>query len=133
MNGKGNSKELSKYSAADYVPYHGITYYRLKQTDFDGKFTYSKTVAVQLNSIANSLQAYGSGAKTLQINYRVGGEENGSLTIHDSRGIQVWSKMVSGSATEMQEEVRMQSAANGMYIISLQIPSGTIVKKVMMF
>jgi hypothetical protein len=133
VNGKGNSKEVNKYSAVDYMPYSGVTYYRLKQTDFDGKFTYSKTVAVQLNTITNSLQAYSVGSKALQLNYRVGGEENGALTIHDSRGVQVWSKLVSGTAAEMKEEVNMQSAANGMYIISLQTASGTITKKVIMF
>jgi hypothetical protein len=133
VNGKGNSKEPSKYSAADYAPSHGVTYYRLKQTDLDGKFTYSKTVAVQLNSIANALQAYGSGSKTLHINYRVGAEEQGVLSIYDSRGVQVWSKMVNGSAAQMQEEVHIPSAAIGMYMISLQMPSGTLVKKVMMF
>jgi hypothetical protein len=133
VNGKGNSKEVNKYSAVDYAPYSGVTYYRLKQTDFDGKFTYSKTVAVQMNSIANSLQAYSLGSKALQLNYKIGGEENAALTIHDSRGVQVWSKLVSGTAAEIKEEVNMQSAANGMYIISLQTASGTITKKVIMF
>jgi hypothetical protein len=133
VNGKGNSKEVNKYSAVDYAPYRGVTYYRLKQTDFDGKFTYSKTVAVQMNSIANSLQAYSLGSKALQLNYKIGGEENAALTIHDSRGVQVWSKLVSGTAAEIKEEVNMQSAANGMYIISLQTASGTITKKVIMF
>jgi hypothetical protein len=133
VNGKGNSKAVSKYSAVDYAPYSGVTYYRLKQTDFDGKFTYSKTVAVQMNSIANSLQAYSLGSKALQLNYKIGGEENAALTIHDSRGVQVWSKLVSGTAAEIKEEVNMQSAANGMYIISLQTANGTITKKVIMF
>jgi hypothetical protein len=133
VNGKGNSKEVSKYTSVDYAPYNGVTYYRLKQTDFDGKSTYSKTVAVKSNAISNSLQVYQPASKALQVTYRVSGEERGMLTIHDSRGVQVWSKMVDGSAAEIQEEVRMQSAASGMYIVTLQMPSGKIVKKVMMF
>ena len=117
----------------DYSPYSGVSYYRLKQTDFDGKFTYSKTVAVQMNTVANSLDGYQSASKQLQVKYRVAAEEQGMITIHDMRGVQVWSKMVSGTSAEIAEEVNMQSAANGVYIISLQMPSGTITKKVIMF
>jgi hypothetical protein len=49
------------------------------------------------------------------------------------RGVQVWSKMVSGTSAEIAEEVNMQSAANGVYIISLQTAGGKLVKKVMIF
>jgi len=40
-DGKGTSKDLNHYSIVDSSPLYGRSYYRLKQTDFDGKFTYS--------------------------------------------------------------------------------------------
>jgi hypothetical protein len=46
MTGAGNSNTTLYYSAIDYDPYNGTAYYRLKQTDFDGKYTYSNIVAV---------------------------------------------------------------------------------------
>ncbi|MCZ6900050.1 MAG: T9SS type A sorting domain-containing protein, partial [Bacteroidetes bacterium] len=45
----GNSQENQAYSLFDEQPYEGISYYRLKQTDFDGSFTYSYVVSVQIN------------------------------------------------------------------------------------
>ena len=44
--GAGNSLKTRTYSAVDMNPYEGVSYYRLKQTDFDGKFTVSDLVPV---------------------------------------------------------------------------------------
>jgi hypothetical protein len=54
INGAGNSSSLLSYTKIDHQPYDGLSYYRLKQTDFDGQFEYSKTVAVNNNSLNNS-------------------------------------------------------------------------------
>jgi hypothetical protein len=40
-DGMGTTKELHKYMVIDASPLYGRSYYRLKQTDFDGKFSYS--------------------------------------------------------------------------------------------
>lgn len=45
--GAGNSNSMQNYSAIDYDPCEGISYYRLKQTDFDGKYEYSDHVSVE--------------------------------------------------------------------------------------
>jgi len=46
--GAGNSNSVLYYSAVDRNPYDGISYYRLMQTDFDGKHTYSNIVTVDV-------------------------------------------------------------------------------------
>lgn len=50
VNGAGNSIFPIDYSAEDHTPYAGINYYRLKQTDFDGTYTYSQIAAVDFIS-----------------------------------------------------------------------------------
>lgn len=40
IRGAGNSSTINHYQTIDYNPYPGISYYRLKQTDFDGAFEY---------------------------------------------------------------------------------------------
>ena len=40
-DGSGTTKELNEYNIIDPSPLYGRSYYRLKQIDFDGKFTYS--------------------------------------------------------------------------------------------
>ncbi|HYG51004.1 MAG TPA: T9SS type A sorting domain-containing protein [Flavobacteriales bacterium] len=46
INAMGNSNMPLSYSSVDPSPFE-LTYYRLKQTDFDGSFTYSETIAVR--------------------------------------------------------------------------------------
>lgn len=46
VDGAGNSTSVINYSDKDYAPYTGISYYRLKQTDFDGSYSYSNVVSV---------------------------------------------------------------------------------------
>ena len=38
VEGAGNSTHKINYSLIDRDPFDGISYYRLKQTDYDGKF-----------------------------------------------------------------------------------------------
>lgn len=53
ISGAGNSNSMLQYSVMDNNPYEGISYYRLKQTDFDGKFTYSNIVAVDFSTLVD--------------------------------------------------------------------------------
>lgn len=43
----GFSNTPTPYATFDPKPYMGISYYRLKQVDFDGRFTYSKVIDVE--------------------------------------------------------------------------------------
>tara|TARA_B100000809_G_scaffold266457_1_gene329266 strand:- start:1285 stop:2031 length:747 start_codon:yes stop_codon:yes gene_type:complete len=49
----GNSSSLQSYSATDNKPYSGLSYYRLKQTDFDGQFEHSQMKSVNIFGIDN--------------------------------------------------------------------------------
>ena len=46
VKGAGNSTSRNDYSTYDEKPVDGTSYYRLKQTDYDGKFEYFQIVAV---------------------------------------------------------------------------------------
>ncbi len=50
--GKGNSSNTNYYSYTDNAPLSGDSYYRIKQTDLDGKYSYSKTIRVSNNGTA---------------------------------------------------------------------------------
>jgi hypothetical protein len=44
--GHGTTNKEQRYIFKDEKPSNGVTYYRLKQLDFDGRFEYSKIVAI---------------------------------------------------------------------------------------
>ena len=46
LDGAGNSSKELFYQITDDMPYFGVSYYRLKQTDFDGSFTYSEVKSI---------------------------------------------------------------------------------------
>jgi hypothetical protein len=53
--GAGNSSNTLHYTTNHYTPFKGKLYYRLKQTDYDGKISYSAKVSVEFkdNSIVD--------------------------------------------------------------------------------
>ena len=51
INGVGNSNYEIEYNYDDYNINDKITYYRIKQTDFDGKYSYSKVISVNTNAL----------------------------------------------------------------------------------
>ncbi len=46
INGNGNSTILREYAYQDLHPLEGNSYYRLKQIDYDGNFSYSKVITL---------------------------------------------------------------------------------------
>jgi hypothetical protein len=53
LKGAGNSQSILNYQTTDRSPYSGISYYRLKQVDYDGTVSYSKIVAVKFDEHKN--------------------------------------------------------------------------------
>jgi len=47
VDGAGNSPSINTYSYIDVSQYHDISYYRLKQTDFDGEFKNSAIITTE--------------------------------------------------------------------------------------
>ncbi|MEO9805058.1 MAG: T9SS type A sorting domain-containing protein [Reichenbachiella sp.] len=54
VKGAGNSEQQTSYSTIDSFPYNGVTYYRLKQTDFDGQYKYFDVRKIALDILRES-------------------------------------------------------------------------------
>lgn len=50
VKGAGNSNNELQYETKDMLPYNGISYYRLKQTDYDGTYKYSDPISVNFTN-----------------------------------------------------------------------------------
>jgi hypothetical protein len=53
IKGAGTSQQANDYTYKDIHPLKGISYYRLKQTDYDGNFTYSQMRAIEYSGDLN--------------------------------------------------------------------------------
>lgn len=54
IEGAGNSVDVLNYNTIDEKPLPGLSYYRLKQTDFDGTFSYSELRTVSIEGVENA-------------------------------------------------------------------------------
>ncbi len=55
IKGAGNSNSVLSYSTVDQKPLEGISYYRLKQTDFNGEYSYSEIAVVNYKYLIDIL------------------------------------------------------------------------------
>jgi lysophospholipase L1-like esterase len=81
IKGKGNSNSKVKYTFSDKSPVTGKNYYRLKQVDLDGKFTFSQVVAVSLKSAPSAVLLYPVPAYT-SINLKIAADKKESIQIN---------------------------------------------------
>jgi hypothetical protein len=59
IDGAGNSNSFLNYQFVDIKPINQVAYYRLKQVDFDGQFSYSQVIALRNNQkLSAELKAY---------------------------------------------------------------------------
>lgn len=58
VEGIGTSQELSTYSFRDLVPFSDTYYYRLRQVDYDGTFSFSSVVRIEILTEGLSLELY---------------------------------------------------------------------------
>lgn len=50
VTGAGNSQAALSYQFVDRTPFNGKNFYRLKQVDFDGTFSYSPVISIELSA-----------------------------------------------------------------------------------
>ncbi len=62
IDGMGNTNQEQFYSFTHNTPPPGTNYYRLKQVDFDGSFSYSKTISIDVRK-EGAVQIYPTVAK----------------------------------------------------------------------
>lgn len=97
VHAAGNSSSIRNYSFADNAFVSGTNFYRLKMVDADGRFTYSKTVAIRVDGNSNALQIFPNPAKGILHVQVPGSNENAMLIITDMTGRKVKQQKINGS------------------------------------
>lgn len=121
QNGAGNSNQILTYTDVDLRPYGGTSYYRLKQTDFDGNFSYSAPVSVNLeHGLAFDLTVFPNPGTAQQLYATVAGIAGKTLSwqLDDLAGQRLWnmSQAMQGVET-MQQKLPLGHLAAGVYLL----------------
>ena len=126
VDGKGennNSSSPLDYSFTDVAPLSGINYYRLKQTDLDGSYEYSRYVTVQFNENIRELTLYPNPATQGKITLKVSEGTMQNCKIYSVSGIEIMSKNLTS------DEVDISSLPAGMYILKVRLESGETINR----
>jgi hypothetical protein len=97
VDGAGESTTSLTYKSWDIRPYNGKSYYRLAQTDYDGKSSFSGLIDINVNENApfsfDLFQNPGAGSNLMiEMVSQIGKEVQ--LTISDSKGSTVYSENI---------------------------------------
>lgn len=130
--GAGNSTETLTYNYEDQNPLRGANYYRLKQMDFDGSFSYSVIRTVNFGDLEEiPVQVFPVPTRDiLFINTPLEGFEDAKLYINDLNGRTLWTGKASSTSTENTWQLDVSNFSKGVYFLQIKLGGGAaLVKK----
>lgn len=123
VKGMGSSSMVSKYSFRDESVVNGTAYYRVKQIDFNGKYSYSDMVSVKAG-IDNEEPTISYNADKL--GYVVRGNKITDIQVTNMNGESKYT-----ASGDCDEQV-IPSLVPGVYLVQIHTASNTYYQKVLM-
>lgn len=124
VDGNGSTSMHSYYAFTDEAPLPGVNYYRLKQFDFNGHFSYSEIRSVTFEEESNfSASAFYA---NLQLSYTLSGTEGETkISVYSADG-----KLVSETNSESPQGQLPTPSSTGVYCIVFANAKGNATQKV---
>lgn len=97
VNAAGESHSVIRYNLIDDKPFKNINYYRLKQTDLNGDYVYSKTISLQSKSTGMFDCNYNAADNQLIISCNDCKKESTTIILIDAMGRIIYSSVFSDS------------------------------------
>ncbi len=116
IKGAGNSSREITYEYTDEAPLKGINYYRIKQTDFDGKYSYSEVRSVRFTDGASVTVSPRTTEGRVDITTDM---EDYNVEVYTAAGAQV--KAFTGLSAD--QSISIEDLQPGIYFI--RVSSGT--------
>ena len=123
--GTNQGEGTKDYSFTDRNPLSGTSYYRLKQTDFDGKWTYSKIKSVQISNALEKLQIYPNPAQN-ELNLAFSTPEYSQISIYNNMGQLVSEEVVD---QELYKKLDLSEFEKGVYILEVRTSESVVSKR----
>ena len=121
VTASGNTSLIRNYSFTDQHPFQPVNYYRLKIVDADGRFSYSKVVAVKMNA-TDFLQIFPNPVHDILFVQANGINENATLEITDATGRKLKEeKIILNGSTSFSVDIK--DIPKGVYYLLFQSSS----------
>jgi len=124
IKGAGNSSEPLNYKLRDPSPFEGVSYYRLTQTDFNGKTKTYDPVAVDLKATQN-FEVYPNPSDGSNLMMKLSGDFQSNqevlVVVYDMQGRETYSKIVISNNQSGEVIAAMDPSnklAKGMYLVT---------------
>jgi hypothetical protein len=117
LAGAGNSNETKTYTFTDERPLRGLNYYRLKQTDFDGTYTYSPIRSATFGAPGRLTLSPSPANSWIHVQYEAPAQEEGVWQVFDAAG----RILLSGvwEAENLSQDIELSGLPQGVYIFRL--------------
>lgn len=125
VEGMGTTPMLTNYAAEDRAPLHGLSYYRLRQTDLDGTVTWSEAVATIMSTIRTA--AYPNPVRSVLTVQGPWANEDRSVDLFDAQGRSVRQATLRAGANEID----MAGLPAGLYRLRISWAQGAETLSVM--
>lgn len=127
--GAGNSNTIRTYTFTDSHASSGTAYYRIKQIDLDGKYTYSGVAVV---SGLKGLVSVMPNPATAEAFIRFEAEQSSevTLTVLDITGREVYSQLVQAEKGLNNYPLKLAEMKNGLYTVTLHMPGHMIQERI---
>jgi|GEM_PF-5713157 len=130
VKGAGNSSSVLKYAYDDDGVPSELCYYRLKQTDFDGNFTWSHYITIKPLHFFNVQSVYPNPA-TQQLNVFIEQESSNNtiISIYNFEGKRVYMDIKSLSEKNNTVQIDLTEIPSGIYLLTVQGPDSNYQSK----
>jgi hypothetical protein len=120
IEGAGNNNALLNYSYTDTDPFAGTNYYRLRQTDYDGHFSYSRAVALNFNYRQKFYPVFNSSTQEINIAHFSSAKCKSKITIYDLNSRKVYSTEKESQQGLNNYFIPVTFLSKGMYFVTLE-------------
>ncbi|RYF87084.1 MAG: T9SS type A sorting domain-containing protein [Chitinophagaceae bacterium] len=126
-----NAASGSTYSGWDNAPVVGINYYRLKQINKDGSFSYSKTIAIDLRKTGKNavIVQQNPVASKLKLQLQSTANQAVNIVVQDISGRQVLATKMNLQKGLQSTDIDVQMLPSGTYFISTIFQGQKLVSK----
>lgn len=125
----GNSSSILNYATTDENSYSGLLYYRLKQIDFDGHFSYSTVKTIDFSDLEKSAFILYPNPAQNQITINVSHlEQNDDFSIYNILGQNVTAQTTKIRVNEKEFRLDIKKLPDGIYYIKSSTSSHQLIK-----